>query len=308
MRTSALLKEKRSVAVSLLLLLVIGLSFVIIPHLPASAAQTAQTIDWRMFGFTPSHTHFNRYETTLSPANVSHLSKQWSTATLPGGVDGAPIVVNSVVYVGTTEYGLFAFNAATGATLWQQPFSSITSSPTLVNDVLYVNGGGLDALTPSTGKVLWSNLSVGGGASSPVVVNGILYIGTVSSSMVALYAKTGSLLWTASTFGAVDTSPTVSNGIVYVGSDSGSANNGIVYAFNATTGALVWSATTGGPVTSSPAVVNGILYAGSNDGALYAANSKTGALLWSYQTGSPIHSSPGVANGIVYIGSDDGNL
>src|SRR6266436_9939669 len=64
--------------------------------------------------------------------------------------------------------------------------------------------------------------------------------------MVALNAKTGSLLWTASTFGAVDTSPTVSNGIVYVGSDSGSANNGIVYAFNATTGALVWSATTGG--------------------------------------------------------------
>src|SRR5260221_4420491 len=206
MSPSALSNGKRSVAVSLVLLLVIGLGFVIIPHLPASAAQTAQTTDWRMFGFTPSHTHFNRYETTLSPANVSHLSKQWSTATLPGGVDGTPIVVNGVVYVGTTEYGLFAFNAATGATLWQQPFSSITSSPTLVNDVLYVNGGGLDALTPSTGKVLWSNLSVGRGASSPVVVNGIVYIRTVNSSMVGLNAQTGGLLWTAGTLGAVDSS------------------------------------------------------------------------------------------------------
>src|SRR5258708_32920406 len=172
MSPSALSNGTRSAAVSLVLLLVIGLSFVIIPHLPASAAQTAQTTDWRMFGFTPSHTHFNRYETTLSPANVSHLSKQWSTATLPGGVDGAPIVVNGVVYVGTTEYGLFAFNAATGATLWQQPFSSITASPTLVNAVLYVNGGGLDALTPSPGKVLWANLSGVGGRSVPLVGNG----------------------------------------------------------------------------------------------------------------------------------------
>src|SRR5258708_25137025 len=211
MSPSALSNGKRSVAVSLVLLLVIGLSFVIIPHLPASAAQTAQTTDWRMFGFTPSHTHFNRYETTLSPANVSHLSKQWSTATLPGGVDGAPIVVNGVVYVGTTEYCLFAFNAATRAPLSQQPFTSITSSPMLVNDVLYVNGGGLSALTPSTGKVIWSNLSVGGGASSPVVVDGLLYIGTVSSRMVAPNAKTGSLPLTASTFGPVATSPTGPN-------------------------------------------------------------------------------------------------
>src|SRR5260370_28679749 len=116
MSPSAVVKGKHSVAVSVVLLLVIGLSFVIIPHLPASAAQTAQTTDWRMFGFTPSHTHFNRYETTLSPANVSHLSKQWSTATLPGGVDGTPIVVNAAVYVGTAEHGLFAFIAATGAT------------------------------------------------------------------------------------------------------------------------------------------------------------------------------------------------
>src|SRR5258708_26554501 len=207
MSPSALSNGKRSVAVSLVLLLVIGLSFVIIPHLPASAAQTAQTTDWRMFGFTPSHTHFNRYETILSPANVSHLSKQWSTATLPGGVDGAPIVVHGVVYVGTTEYGLFAFNAATGATLWQQPFSSITSSPMLVNDVLYVNGGGLSALTPSTGKVIWSNLSVGGGASSPVVGNGILYIRTGSLRMFPLNAKTGRFLCATSTFRALDTSP-----------------------------------------------------------------------------------------------------
>src|SRR5258708_22881799 len=168
MSPSALSNGKRSVAVSLVLLLVIGLSFVIIPHLPASAAQTAQTTDWRMFGFTPSHTHFNRYETTLSPANVSHLSKQWSTATLPGGVDGTPIVVNGVVYVGTTEYGLFAFNAATGATLWQQPFSSITSSPMLVNDVLYVNGGGAPSLPPSPAQGLLSYTEANGRGSAPV--------------------------------------------------------------------------------------------------------------------------------------------
>src|SRR5258708_33497375 len=194
MSPSALSNGTRSAAVSLVLLLVIGLSFVIIPHLPASAAQTAQTTDWRMFGFTPSHTHFDRYESTLTPANGSHLSKQWSTATLPGGVDGAPIVVNGVVYVGTTEYGLFAFNAATGATLWQQPFSSITSSPTLVNDVLYVNGGGLDPLTPSTRKVLWSNTNVCGSTSSPVVANGIVYIRTVSSRIVPPHPQTGGLL------------------------------------------------------------------------------------------------------------------
>lgn len=94
MEIPAFLRGRQRLFVTGVLVLVVCLSLVIVPRLPVSAAQSGQTTAWRMFGFTPTHTHDNPYETTLSAANISHISKRWSTMILPGGVVGAPIVVN----------------------------------------------------------------------------------------------------------------------------------------------------------------------------------------------------------------------
>jgi uncharacterized repeat protein (TIGR01451 family) len=139
--------------------------------------------------------------------------------------------------------------------------------------------------------------------SSPAVVNGVVYLGSVDQNLYALNASTGARLWSYTTGGAVPSSPAVANGVVYVGSE-----DGIVYALNASTGAEVWSFAAGSFsfVLSSPAVADGVVYigvSGSGTNGLYALNANTGAMLWSFATGVSVGSSPAVVNGVVYVGS-----
>jgi hypothetical protein len=76
--------------------------------------------------------------------------------------------------------------------------------------------------------------------SSPAVMNGVVYVGSVSGKVYALDASTGTKLWSYTTGGGVWSSPAVANGVVYVGSLDHN-----VYALRASTGHKLWSYTTG---------------------------------------------------------------
>jgi outer membrane protein assembly factor BamB len=139
--------------------------------------------------------------------------------------------------------------------------------------------------------------------SSPVVANGVVYVGSDlgDNKVYALNATTGVLLWSYTTTNSVASAPAVSKGVVYV-------NGAEVYALNAKTGTLLWSyATGGGSDSPSPAITEGVVYIGANN-TVYALNANTGAKLWSYPTGGSVFSSPAVANAVVYVGSDDGKV
>jgi outer membrane protein assembly factor BamB len=141
--------------------------------------------------------------------------------------------------------------------------------------------------------------------SSPAVVNGIVYVGSVPG-VYALDANTGALVWNYSTnCGYSDwSSPAVANGIVYIG--CGINNN--LSALDAKTGKLLWSVPTDSQVSSSPTVANGMVY--FNSGAIfsggfyvYAVDAKTGALQWKFGTqGTSNFDTPVVADGRVYVG------
>jgi len=162
------------------------------------------------------------------------------------------------------------------------------------------SGAGTDNLT-ATPTPLW-NFSTGGQVwSSPAVVGGVVYIGSLDDNAYALNATTGALIWRFTTGYSVYASPTVVNGVVYLGSQDGK-----VYALKAESGALVWNFSTGAPINSSPTVVGGVVYIGSDSGFVYALNASTGATVWTYQTGKAIGSIPAVAGGVVYIGSENG--
>jgi len=148
----------------------------------------------------------------------------------------------------------------------------------------------------------WSS-TFGGGPSSPVVANGVVYVGSLNDNVYALRASTGALLWSYTTGNEVWSSPAIANGVVYIGSTDGN-----VYALKASTGAKLWTYSTNGSVYSSPAVVDGVVYVSSADYNLYALNASSGAKLWTYSTGVPVKSSPAVANGVVYFGSLNDNV
>jgi outer membrane protein assembly factor BamB len=271
------------------------------------SAQTTFTVqtNWTEFGDIPRHSGTNPYENVLSPANASNLNVDWSAATSES-IFSSPAVANGVVYIGSQDGSLYAFNAQTGAQLWSSATgNSIGSTPAVANSVVYVgsNDGSLYAFNAQTGVKLWSAATGNGIYSSPAVANGVVYVGSEDNSLFAFNAQTGTQLWSAATGGSIFSSPAVANGVVYIGS-----NDKSLYAFNAQTGTQLWSAATGSNILSSPAVANGVVYVGSDDKSLYAFNARSGVKLWSAATGSSIDTAPAVTNGVVYVGSEDHNL
>jgi outer membrane protein assembly factor BamB len=100
-----------------------------------------------MFGVDPQHTHFYPAEHVLSPSNVSRLAIDWTAAT-GNLIFPSPAVANGVVYVGSEDEKLYAFNAGgcgghpTCAPLWTATtFGAIVSSPAVANAVVYVGSG-----------------------------------------------------------------------------------------------------------------------------------------------------------------------
>jgi outer membrane protein assembly factor BamB len=222
----------------------------------------------------------------------------------------SPAVANGLVYFGGFDRNVTALNATTGALRWNYTLPTggyiAASSPTVVDDVVYIGGGYGDtvlALNATTGDYLWNFTGKGNFHSSPAVVNGVVYIGSFDKNVYALNASTGQKIWNYTTGNNIFSSPAVAEGIVYIGSYDYN-----FYALNATTGVKIWNYTTGDWVASSPAVANGIVYVGVYDNRTYAFNATTGEKIWEFATNGPISSSPAVScNGIVYIGSGDNN-
>jgi len=151
----------------------------------AQAYATAVATNGIMFGFDAQHTRVNPYEKILNPQNVSQLTLEWvsSTGNAYYPNDSSPAITNGVVYVGSHDKKLYAFDAVTGHTRW-------VSSPI---------GGVID--------------------SSPTVANGVVYIGSYDRKLYAFDATTGHTLWVSFPTGdAIFSSPTVANGVVYIGS------------------------------------------------------------------------------------------
>jgi outer membrane protein assembly factor BamB len=172
-----------------------------------------------------------------------------------GRVDSAPAVVNGVVFVTSVDFKvfytnprtfymnqeIFALNASNGAKIWNYslgPNSQSKGSPAVQNGIVIVGSfGNISALNATNGNLIWNFKTNGAVQSSPTIVNGIVYIGSLDGpnrSVYALALSTGTKLWNASIDG-VYSSPAVVNNIVYVGS-----NNGNFYALNSANSNVLW--------------------------------------------------------------------
>lgn len=165
----------------------------------------------------------------------------------------------------------------------------------------------------------WTSFATGGSIfSSPVVVGGVVFIGSLDGRLYAFSAagcrrSPCQPLWASTSTGdRIFSSPAVANGVVYIGS-----YDHRLYAFNAdgcgkATCAPLWASTPmGSYIDSSPTVADGMVYIGSEDGKLYVF--KAGGCgkaacspVWtSLSTKGFMQSSPAVAGGRVFVGSFD---
>jgi outer membrane protein assembly factor BamB len=186
----------------------------------------------------------------------------------------------------------------------------VDSSPAVYNLVAYVgnNAGDVDAVSTTTGTLLWQAKTGGAVDSSPAVdpQAGLVVVGSGDGNVYAFKVKTGATAWKTATGQAVSSSPAIVDGVVYIGS-----NDGRLYALKEATGAQLWSTAVAGEVTTAPAVdaAKGEVVVGDSAGdvtALSTDGTKAGTVLWTYQTGGAA-GMPLISAGTVYAGSADGH-
>src|SRR4051794_32051827 len=106
----------------------------------------------------------------------------FATTPIAGGdVFSSPAVADGIVYVSAEDFGLHAFDAATGEALWSVPayISAVWSSPAVANGLVYFGtiAGAMFALDaePQVG-LRWAGevdqRGPGASVSSPAVANG----------------------------------------------------------------------------------------------------------------------------------------
>jgi polyvinyl alcohol dehydrogenase (cytochrome) len=197
------------------------------------AAGAAGAADWPMFGQNLANTA-SAPASTLSAANVSQLVPSW-TVTTGGDVSARAAVVNGVAYFPDWGGNIWAVNASNGAVIWKHQLSEYgldvgtvsRTSPAVANGIVYIGTQFLANASKKSGWLLAINTAKGNLAwkvrpdvsnpfpmitASPVVANGIVFVGMTSNeeyaaadptyrccsyggSVVAVDASKGKVLW-----------------------------------------------------------------------------------------------------------------
>lgn len=262
----------------------------------------------------------------------------WSSPAL-GAVGG-----RAVLFAGNYDRSLYAFDAASGESLWKfTTGGGVYGAPVLWDDggqprVLVASSDRLIyALDATDGRRLWNyqvedyRPTLGGarlaapclgqsGGQDAVFVAHWVFDRSLSGSLqrggvTALDANSGRVLWRRNLGDNEMAAPLYAKvngrGLLLVGS-----SNGNLYALDADRGEILWRKVELDAVRSPPALVESggqsVVLLASKYGALRALDAATGSEIWSYKTGDRITGSPAVievaGRTLVLVGSYDRSL
>jgi quinohemoprotein ethanol dehydrogenase len=148
----------------------------------------------------------------ITPANLNRLGGAWLVhlegGQAAGNMQGTPVVVGGVMYIGSGSGSVFAINAATGAIVWkwESTFGRQTNRGVVVADGLVFTGQSgprLIALDAKTGQLRWeTRVAERGGTPGSIYYSGGLVFSGISGGesgvrgqFAAYDAKTGKEVW-----------------------------------------------------------------------------------------------------------------
>ena len=209
---------------------------------------------------------------------------------------------------GTAVTGTAPAATARPAAGWTQPDADLASTRDVASAITSadVSKLGVAWTVPLTMSTAHTD---GAYATTPVVVNGVVYVQDLNSDVLAISLHSGHVLWTHdynSSNGGPD-GVNVVGGVVYA------ATAQAAVALDAATGAQLWSRTLIGNdhegIAMAPGYNNGtvyvstvpanttIQYGAGGQGILWALNATTGAPEWSWNEVQNLWGNPGVNSG-----------
>jgi PQQ-dependent dehydrogenase (methanol/ethanol family) len=181
---------------------------------PANAGQ------WMSYGRDYAEQRFSPLE-QINTESVKDLGLAWfADFDTRRGQESTPLVVDGVIYVTTAWSKIYAFDAASGKTLWK--YDPQVPGEWAVNACCDVVNRGVAA---------W---------------NGKVYIGTLDGRLIAVDAATGKPVWEVYTIDrtkpySITGAPRVVKGLVLIGQGGAEfSTRGYISAYDAETGKMVW--------------------------------------------------------------------
>ncbi len=247
------------------------------------------------------------------------LKPQWKLNT-GGRVRSTPVVAADTVYFASDDGYLRAVTLE-GEEQWrfdlgsrsfarilphtQPPFAYdyMASSPVVHDGGVFIGSadGNLYAVDATSGRQRWRFKTDAPIRSTPVVDAGVVFVASWDHHVYAVSADSGKKIWSFDTGGIVQATPVLGDGKLYIGS-----RNPKVFALDRTDGKKLWEYVheDGSWVESSGVFEDGTLYMGSSDALqLFAFDAATGKLRWSYRTGGWSWATPSVSGDVVHIGA-----
>ncbi len=247
---------------------------------------------------------FGSEDYTFYAVDYQNGRVKWSHTT-SDKIRGSARLAHGYVFFGSDDGRLYALISANSRYMWEyEAGSPVRSRPFVTNDrIIFGTEEGEVVGLELNGTRRWGFRTRRSVTSSPVVADGVCYVGSFDNNIYAVDADGGYSQWRYRTSGAIISSPVVFGGFVYIGSTDGK-----LYCVNVETGRERWAFETEGPIVSSPVIHNEVVYIGSTDRHLYAVDARSGRELWSFKAGGEITSTPCLTPELLLFGCLDHKL
>jgi tripartite motif-containing protein 71 len=246
------------------------------------------------------------------PAPTGRPGVLWRTEA--GAVIKGPLSVgNGLVFTGTDDGSVHAFDMTTGAEVWKLTGNTAFESPSIVLDgtTAYIAGydGMVLAVDAVTGTEIWRTdpaLNVSRRVAFDAATKA-LYVGGLEAVSYAFDSTTGQLKWqTPISSLQASVASIVAGDTLYFGTD-----RGVLYALNTADGTTRWTYESPHEGFGSLTFANNTIFGPvgpAADPAFVAVDATSGAERWEITSASAPYSAAAILDGNIIVGTEAGEV